>query len=212
MKHLLLISAIFILFIAASVPLGIGGPNSTLEVLGGFKIDSTCRLPTTYAKNFTSEDSAGRVWYSSSDSSIYYHGPITRIQLLNQHQYIFKIAAINCASLSTTVIGTTLASSGRFVYTDVLVIQKSFSGTVNTQPVISIGTNSSSYNNILPNTTLNVSPTLNQIFAVLDLSVGTNITVAAATAISIKVATAATFSSGGEYTINVYVKGYYETL
>lgn len=127
-----------------------------------------------------------------------------------QHQYIFKLASINMATPGAVTIGTTTDTLGRFIITSIKYVVKTFSGTISVAPQVSIGVTGAGYTDIVNTATLPSSPTVNNptSFTVLSTALSVNVS----TEIVFRVSTGAVFSVPGEYAIDVYVQGYYETL
>lgn len=200
----------------------IGGKKSIVEVLGALKVDSAAILPTGYSGSFQFADSAGRMWYDVATKSMWYHDGTERHRISStsfvdssvlssggQHQYVFKVASVNCNAIGNNPLGATGAVFGRFIVTTVVVVPKTVSGTVTTAPVLSIGFTPTGYTDIFPNTALTTTPTANLRSAFLAANIAT---IPASTNIVARISTAAAYSGGGVYIVDVYVQGYYEFL
>lgn len=179
-------------------------------------------LPQKYSTSYSDLDSAGRIWYDSATKAVWYHDGTVRKRLADtgyvqnlitsmtgQHQYIFKALSVNAMAIGSTSMGVTESGYGRFITTTVIYVVKAFSGTVTTPPIISVGFTPTAFTDIFPATALSSTPTVNNPRPAIP---STALSVPASSGITVRVSVAAAFSGGGDYLVDVYLQGYYETL
>lgn len=92
----------------------IGGKKSYVEVMGGFFVDSSARMPIGYAYTFTGLDSTARFWYDNPTKSIWYHNGTARQRIANK-SYVDSLVSASAGSL--TLIGDVSGSGASPVTT-----------------------------------------------------------------------------------------------
>lgn len=120
-------------------------------------------------------------------------------------------ADINVMSTGDNLIGTTEGNNQLFVPLYIVINVSNKSGTISTQPSISFGTNSTSYNNLITNGTPTYLDTLNR-FNILPITAYYETSldmINENTGIYMKVNTAATGSGSPVLRYDVHVFGFY---
>lgn len=95
----------------------IGGKKSYVEVMGGFFVDSSARMPIGYTYTFTGLDSTARFWYDGPTKSIWYHNGTTRQRIANK-AYVDSLVAASSGSGSVTTVTVTTANGVSGVVTN----------------------------------------------------------------------------------------------
>lgn len=221
MKKLIFISALLIIAAFAFTPPYI--PTTLkMRVTQIFMADSAGYMPDSYAPQFTTLDSIRRYWYDRATKSVWYHDGTTRQRIPNKayldsviaamgtssQRYLYKFPDVSLTAVFRVPSDSTAKTKGRLILTSVTYVVKNQTGTVVTPPEISIGL-LSPFDDIVANVALPSTPIINNPKSLTILPSALSVT--ANTVINLKVNTAATFALSGEYTVDIYLNGYYET-